>query len=52
MNSWMTQLAIEEPERKVTGSDIVIVEETRTVEALHDHVGEDVKHILPEMGLE
>ena len=42
-NSWMTKLEIEELERKVTGSDIVIVQETRSVEALPDHVGEDVK---------
>ena len=39
-NSWMTELEIEELERKVTGSDSVIVEETRSVEALPDHVGE------------
>ena len=41
-NSWMTELEIEELERKVTGSDSVIVEEARSVEALPDHVGEDV----------
>ena len=41
-NSWMTELEIEELERKVTGSDSVIVEETRSVEALLDHVREDV----------
>ena len=35
-NSWMTELEIEELERKVTLSD-VIVEETRSVEALRDH---------------
>ena len=40
-NSWMTKLEIEELERKVTGSDSVIVEEARSVEALPDHVGED-----------
>ena len=51
-NSWMTQLEIEELERKVTGSDSVIVEETRSVEALPDHVGEDVRNVLPEMGAE
>ena len=33
-NSWMTELEIEELERKVTGSDSVIVEEVRSVEAL------------------
>ena len=48
-NSWMTDLEIEELERKVTGSDIVIVEEARSVEGLPDHVGEDVRNILPEM---
>ena len=39
-NSWMTELEIEELERKVTGSDSVIVEEARSVETLPDHVGE------------
>ena len=48
----MTELEIEQSKRKVTGSDSVIVEETRRVEALPDHVGEDVKNILPEMGAE
>ena len=38
-NSWMTELEIEELERKVTGSDSVIVEGARSVEALPDHVG-------------
>ena len=51
-NSWMTELEIEELERKVTGNDSVIVEEARSVEALPDHVGEDVRNILPEMGAE
>ena len=51
-NSWMTELEIEELERKVTGSDSVIVEEARSVEALPDHVGEDVRNVLPEMGAE
>ena len=51
-NSWMTELEIEELERKITGSDSVIVEETRSVEALLDHVGEDVRNVLPEMGAE
>ena len=51
-NSWMTELEIEELERKVTGSDSVIVEEARSVEALPDHVGEDVRNALPEMGAE
>ena len=49
-NSWMTELEIEELERKVTGSDSVIIEEARSVEALPDHVGEDVGNVLPEMG--
>ena len=48
-NSLMAELEIEELERKVTGSDSVIIEETRSVEALPDHV-EDVS--LPEMGAE
>ena len=39
-NIWMTELEIEELERKVTGSDSVIVEEARSVEALSDQVGE------------
>ena len=48
----MTELKIEELERKVSGSDNVIVEEARSVEGLSDHVGEDVKNVLPEMGSE
>ena len=51
-NSWMTELEIEELERKVTGSDSVIVAEARSVEALPDQVGEDMKNVLPEMGAE
>ena len=51
-NSWMTELEIEELERKVTGSNSVIVEEARSVEALPDHVGEDVRNVLPEMRAE
>ena len=51
-NSWMTELEIEELERKVTGSNSVIVEEARSVEALPDHVGEDVRNGLPEMRAE
>ena len=43
-NSWITKLEIEELERKVTGSDSVIVEEARSVEALPDHV-EDLKNV-------
>ena len=33
-------------------SDIVIVEEARSVEALLDHVGEEVRNVLPEIGAE
>ena len=51
-NSWMTELEIEELERKVTGSDIVIVEEATSAEALPDHVGEDVRNVFPKMGAE
>ena len=51
-NSWMTELEIEEQERKVTGSDSVIVEKTRSVEALSDHIGEEVTNVLPKMGAE
>ena len=51
-NSWMTELEIEELKRKVTGSDSVIVAEARSVEALPDQVGEDVRNVLPEMGAE
>ena len=47
----MTELEIEELERKVTGSDSVIVEEARSVEAFPDHVG-DVRNVLQEMGAE
>ena len=48
----MTELEIEELERKVTGSDSVIVEEARSGEALPDQVGEDVRNVLLEMGAE
>ena len=51
-NSWMTKLEIEELERKVTGGYSVTVEETRSVEALPDHVGEDLRNVLPELGAE
>ena len=47
----MTELEIEELERKVTGSDSVIVEEERSVEVLPDHVV-DVRNVLLEMGAE
>ena len=48
----MTELEIEELERKVTGSDSIIVKEARSAEALPDHVGEDVRNALLEMGAE
>ena len=48
----MTKLETEELERKVTGSETVIIEEARSVEDLPDHVGEDVRDVLPEMGAE
>ena len=51
-NSWMTELEIEELERKVTGSDSVIAAETRNVEAFPDQVGKDRKNVLLEMGAE
>ena len=48
----MTELEIEKLERKVTGSDSVIEEETRSVEAFLDHVGEDLTIFLSEVGAE
>ena len=48
-NCWMTDLEIEELERKVAGSENVIVEEAGSVEALPDHSGH-VRNILSEMG--
>ena len=39
-------------ERKVTGRDSVIAKDARSVEVLPDHVGEDVRNALPEMGAE
>ena len=51
-NSWMTELEIEELERKVTGSDSVIAAEARSVEALPDQVGEDRRNLLPEIKAE
>ena len=50
-NSWMTGLNMEELERKLTGSDSIIVEEARSVEALPDHV-KDMRNVLPEMEAE
>ena len=43
----MTELEIEELERKVTGSDSVIAAEARSVEALADQVGEDERNVFP-----
>ena len=51
-NSWMTELEIEELERKVTGGDSVIAAETRSVEALPDQVEEYGRNVLLEMGAE
>ena len=48
-DSWMTELEMEELERKVTGNDSVIIEEARSVEALPDHIGEDARNVLPKM---
>ena len=48
----MTELEIEELERKVTGSDSVILEEASSVEALPNHVGEDMRNVLLEMEAE
>ena len=48
----MAELEIDELERKVTGSDSVIVAETRSVEALPDQVAEDLTNLLPEMRAE
>ena len=51
-NSWMTELETEELESKVIGSDNVIIEDTRSLEALLDYVGEDLRNVLLEMGAE
>ena len=51
-NSWMSESEREEQERKVTGSDSVIVEEARSVEALPDYVREDMRSVLLELGAE
>ena len=48
----MTDLEIEELERKVAGSNSVIVAEAKSVEALPGNVGEKVRNFLPEMGAE
>ena len=44
----MTALEIKELERKVTGSESVIVEQARSVEALPENVGEDMRNVRPE----
>ena len=46
----MTELEMEDLERKVTGSDSVIVEQARSVEA--DHIGQDMRNVLLETGAE
>ena len=51
-NSCMAELQIEELERKVAGSGSVMVEEAGSVDALPNHVGEDVRNVFPEMGAE
>ena len=51
-NSWMTELEIKELEREVTGSNSVIVEEARRVEASLGLVGEDMRNVLPQIGAE
>ena len=48
----MTELEIEQLERKITGTDNVIVEEARSVEAWPDQVGGDVRNVLPKMAAE
>ena len=48
----MSDFEIEELQRKLTGSDNVIVKEARSVETLLDHVGEDMRNVLLEMGAE
>ena len=47
----MTEIEMEELERKVTGNYSVIVEEARSAEAFPDHL-EDMRNVLPEMGAE
>ena len=51
-NSWMIELQIEGLEKKVSGSESVIVAETKSVEALCDQVGEAVRNVLLKMGAE
>ena len=51
-NSWISELQIEELKRKVTGSDSIILEEGRSVEALPDHAGKDMRNFLLKIGAE
>ena len=51
-NSWMTELEIEELQRKVTWSDSVIAAEARSDEVLPDEVGKDRRNALLEMEAE
>ena len=51
-NSWMTELELEELERKVTGSDSIIVEGARRVETLPNCVEEDMRNVFLEIGAE
>ena len=52
-NSWMSELEIEKEERKVTGSDSVIVEEAKSAEALPDKAREeDVRNFWLEIEAE
>ena len=44
-NSWMTEFEIGELERKVTGSDSVIVAGARSVGALPDQLREDMRNV-------
>ena len=48
----MTELEIAGLESKVTARDSAIVKDERSVEAFPDHVREDVRNVLPEMGAE
>ena len=48
----MAELEIEQQERKVTGSDSLIVKEAASVQALRNYVAESVKNVLPEMTAE
>ena len=52
----MAKLEIEELGRSDSGSDSgsdsVIVQGARSVEVVPDHVGEDLRNVLPEIGAE